>query len=157
MAQAGITPPATVRLLCNYAEPRLSNPNTKFFEPGCGDGNILIEVLARRLEKVSHHQSAVSFQNEILLAVSNLYGVDVRPAAVSETRYRLQVYTANFATQYSQLDYRFIPLLEHILQQNFFVANLLQNLSEISFPSWQRIRDFEFKFTLLPWPTEIST
>lgn len=30
MAQVGTTPPATVRLLCDYAEPRLSDLNARF-------------------------------------------------------------------------------------------------------------------------------
>jgi len=155
MAQAGITSPATVRLLCNYAEPRLSDPHAGLFEPGCGDGNFLVEILSRRLQKIPHHQPTTAFQNAVILAVANLYGVDIRPAAISETRHRLQSFTTDFVSQYSQPDYRFVPLLEQVLERNFIVADLLQDCSKITFPLWQKVRDFEFIMTPTIWPAEV--
>lgn len=153
MTQAGITPPATVRLLCDYAEPQLSNPSTKLFEPGCGDGNFLVGILDRRLQKIQHH-SATVLQNDVLLTVANLYGIDIRPIAIAETRHRLQLLATNFVTRYSQPDYRFTPLLEQILAQNFIVADLLRDYSKITFPFWQKVRNFEFCMTPTIFPKE---
>lgn len=153
MAQAEITPPATVRLICDHAEPFLSNPGMKFFEPGCGDGNFLIEVLDRRLRKIPF-RSASTFQNEVLLAIANLYGVDIRPVAISETRHRLRSQVIDFTSQRSQLDYRFIPLLEQILEKNFLTVDLLRDRSKIIFPLWQKKHDFEFTMTPTIFPVE---
>ncbi len=153
MAQAGITPPTTVRLICDYAEPHLSDPSAKLFEPGCGDGNFLIEILERRLQKIPHHPAS-TFQNGVLLVIANLYGVDIRPIAISETRHRLQSLATEFVSRYSQPDYRFLPLLEQILERNFIVADLLQDYSAITFPLWQKVNDFEFTMMPTTWPME---
>lgn len=157
MAQAGITPPATVRLICDYAEPRLSNPNVKLFEPGCGDGNFLVEILTRRLHKIPYHYPTDTFQNEVLLAVANLYGIDNRPIAISETRHRLQNIAVDFVSQHSQLDYRFVPVLEQILEKNFLVADMLQDCSKITFPLWRKTRDFEFTMAQTVWPKGVAS
>lgn len=154
MAQAGTTPSAAVRLICDYAEPRLSDPDAKLFEPGCGDGNFLVEIITRRLRKISPYQPAATFQNEVLLAVSNLYGIDIRPIAISETRHRLQTLVIDFVSQHSQLDYRFVPILEQILEKNFLVADILQNRSKITFPFWRKMDNFEFTMTPTVWPKE---
>ncbi len=156
MTQAGITPPTTVRLICDYAEPRLSDPNTRLFEPGCGDGNFLVEILTRRLRKISHYHPTATFQSEVLLTVANLYGIDIRPIAISETRHRLQSIAIDFVSQHSQLDYRFIPILEQILEKNFLVADMLQGRPEITFPFWRKAHDFEFTMTPTVWPNEVT-
>ncbi len=157
MAQVGTTPPATVRLLCDYAEPRLSDLNARFFEPGCGDGNFLVEVLSRRLHKIPRDQSPANFQNAVLLTVANLYGVDISALAISETRRRLQSLVLKFVEQHSQPDYRFNPILEQILEQNFFVATLPQDCPKITFPIWRRKCDFEFIATPTLWPKELAS
>ena len=154
MVQAGITPPSTVRLVCDYAEPCLSAPDARLFEPGCGDGNFLVEVLTRRLQKITSFESIVTFQNEVLLTVSNLYGIDIRPVAVSETRHRLRILTTDFVNQRCQPDYRFAPLFEEILTRNFLTADLLRDRSKIIFPFWHKVRDFEFAMTPAIWPME---
>lgn len=155
MVQAGITPPATVRLICDYTEPRLSDSRARLFEPGCGDGNFLVEILTRRLRKISRRHSATVFQTEVLLTVANLYGIDIRPIAISETRHRLQNIAIDFASQHSQLDYRFVPILEQILEKNFLVADMLQDCSKIVFPLWRKIHDFEFTMIPTVWPKEV--
>lgn len=156
MAQVGITPPATVRLLCDLAEPRLSDPDARFFEPGCGDGNFLTEILSRRLMQIPQQHTPTDFQNAVLSTVANLYGVDIRPFAISETRHRLRALIIDFVSQHSQPDYRFAPILEQILEQNFLVANLPRDCHQITFPLWRKTHDFEFISTPTFWPTESS-
>jgi hypothetical protein len=83
-----------------------------------------------------------------------LYGIDVLPIAIDETRHRLQLLATNFVARYSQPDYRFTPLLEQILVQNFIVADLLRDNSKITFPFWQKVRNFEFCMTPTIFPKE---
>lgn len=147
------TPITTVCRICDCAEPYISNPRTKLFEPGCGDGNFLVEVLSRRLQNISRGYSDAAFQNEILTTVANLYGIDISPLAICETRQRLQLLTKEYASQYVQLDYRFLPLLVQILESNFFVGDLLQDCSKMTFLLWQKKKNFEFVHTAAVLPT----
>ena len=45
--------------------------SSTFLEPSCGDGNFLVEILNRKLKCVSES----SFDHDVLLALSSIYGV----------------------------------------------------------------------------------
>ena len=65
--------------------------DSRFLEPACGNGNFLAEILRRKLEVVSRqyqHQTA-QIHLQSVIAVSNIYGVDIMMDNVEECRQRL--------------------------------------------------------------------
>lgn len=59
--------------------------SSTFLEPSCGDGNFLVEILNRKLKCVSES----SFDHDVLLALSSIYGVDIQADNVLESRRRM--------------------------------------------------------------------
>ena len=122
--------PYVVHTMCDRAEPLTSNIAKKFFEPGCGDGAFLVEVINRRLENTHH------YLQKILIAVSNIHALDINPRKVIHARAQLfkqiQSYTKNDIIK----NYRFWPNIEHILQHNIICADYLKNHEAIFFYDW---------------------
>lgn len=65
--------------------------DSRFLEPACGTGNFLVEILKRKLEVVCRqYQRQVSqVQLHSVIAVSNIYGIDIMMDNVVECRQRL--------------------------------------------------------------------
>jgi hypothetical protein len=65
--------------------------DSRFLEPACGTGNFLVEILRRKLEVVyRQYQRQVSqVQLQSVIAVSNIYGIDIMMDNVVECRQRL--------------------------------------------------------------------
>ena len=62
--------------------------NTVYFEPSCGNGNICIEILRRRLglfgEKTNYSKSEI-----VAICIENFWAIDVCAENISETRQRV--------------------------------------------------------------------
>lgn len=82
-----LTPADTVEAILDLLPDAVwqPHPSAKFLEPACGDGNFLVEILARKLERVSHAVSngklrrcgarGLAFYG--LQALSTIYAVDI--------------------------------------------------------------------------------
>lgn len=128
-----------VTRMCDLSEPLVSNLQKKFFEPGCGDGNFLVEVLRRRFS------CAGASVPKILLAVSNIYGLDVSDDKIHQARRRLATLTRNYIKEHNiAYNYRFWPVFTNILEHNIIVADFLGNWSSIKFISWKQFDAYDF-------------
>ncbi len=131
------TPAPVVHKMSGLCEPLLSDPSRKVFEPGCGTGNFLVEALSRRLQKLTT-------PHEALIALSNLYGVDINPDYLAEARVRLKsILLRHFSNQ--PLDYRFLPLVDLFLRSNLIQGDLIRNYEDLVFIDWQLISDYNFR------------
>lgn len=134
------TPAPLVCRMCDLCEPVLSDYSRKVFEPGCGAGNFLVETLGRRLKCVDNASSA-------LIALTNLYGVEIEPEYLTTARSRLR---SLMSDRFPTADYRFLPLVDVILEANLIQSDLLKDRDKITFVDWQPVSDFEFR------PTQIK-
>lgn len=62
-----------------------------FFEPACGNGNFLVEILARKLAYVvtNRYRMPAVLEARAIQAVGSIYAVDIDRSNVEETRQRL--------------------------------------------------------------------
>ena len=75
----GFTPPRPVNEILDKLPPEMWEPQRDFCDPTCGDGDMLVEVLHRKLQKGHNpHQ-----------ALSTIYGIDIMADKVEECRQRL--------------------------------------------------------------------
>lgn len=132
------TPPQIVTAMCNRLEPAISDIHKTVFDAGCGTGSFLLEVLKRRLQTIQPSEP------EILYVTSKLYGADIKPDYVSETRSQIKSCIQDFSAANSPHHYLFWPQLENLLSQNIFVADLTSNPSKISVIEWKKRSDFFF-------------
>lgn len=83
------TPPHMVGDMCDTLEPAISDIEKKIFEPSCGEGIFLLEVIERRMKKNSQNLRS---NNKIILTIAiidlvkNIYGADIVPEFVDVTR-----------------------------------------------------------------------
>jgi type I restriction-modification system DNA methylase subunit len=71
--------PLVQEILDKLPQDLFTDPSKTFLDPSCGDGNFLIEVLARKIE------NGIVFET----ALSTIYGVDLMPDNVHICRDRL--------------------------------------------------------------------
>lgn len=76
------TPAWLVRDMVDLCEPKISEPASKILEPACGNGNFLVEVLARKLARCKGDAQRLE-------AVASVFGVDILPDNIRECHDRL--------------------------------------------------------------------
>lgn len=66
------------------------DPKATFFEPACGNGNFLAEIIRRKLATVVLRRNvSAKVEIEALQCLASVYGIDIQPDNASESRERL--------------------------------------------------------------------
>ena len=69
--------------------------NSTFLEPGCGNGNFIVEILNRKFQLVKNLQEVKhlkklkifdEFEFKLLLSISSIYGIDIDNENIMECR-----------------------------------------------------------------------
>ena len=140
------TPEFIVKQMCDLCEPEISRINGKVFEPTCGNGNFLVEILRRKLAKIKF-KNQKQFEFEIILALSNIYAVDIQADNVREARSRLHDIVLDFVSKRKSSIY-FLNAVEFILSKTILVGNTLTQKSELKFYDFQpNYEDFSFEIS----------
>lgn len=127
--------------------------DTTFFEPACGDGNFLVEILVRKLQLIderTHGRSANWFEMAVLRAVTSIYAVDISEDNVVESRRRMAVVGESvFARTDRKACGGFEQALRDVLSLNIVLGDTLDGAENIQFIEW-RVTDCE-KFVCVPF------
>lgn len=142
--------------------------DSRFLEPACGDGNFLIEILRRKLAiceaRVKARQySQLQYEQNAIMAVSSIYGIELLPDNARACRERLLNY---FIGQYqalfkSKCKDACIESVRYILSKNIIIGDALTykrvdmpgewiHISEWSFIGDGKVnrRDYEFSYLI---------
>lgn len=143
------TSPREVNAMLDLIPPeQFINPLSTWLEPACGNGNFLIEILAR---KFSHCPPNEIQDIYALKVVSSLYGVDIDQHNVDEAIQRL--YT--WLNDHVQSDRKevFLKLALQILHDNIQLGDFL-NKENLYFTQYNWNEDNTYTISI--WPaTEI--
>lgn len=113
------TPPHIVnKMLDLIPQDKLQDPLSTWLEPACGTGNFLIEILKRKL---SYGTGAT----HALKCLSSIYGIDISPENVLESRDRLYRYMLLTVQCYDLT--AFLKQATAILKANIQVGNSLKS------------------------------
>ncbi len=103
--------------------------DSRFLEPACGDGNFLVEILRRKLEvvKAKYKKSPCDYEQNAILALTSIYGVDILQDNVEACRERLftiwdKEYTANCKNYADDVGRE---VAKYILSHNILCGNAL--------------------------------
>jgi SAM-dependent methyltransferase len=146
------------------------NYASKFLEPGCGNGNFLVEILSRKINMVSRlPEVAASLKSgrlselefKCVVALASIYGVDIDPLNIEEARERL---TKVFNDKYKVLTKKEVPdylstSVNHVLEMNILLGDLVNSPEKIEVIEYselpnQRIKQRVFKFSDLIFPED---
>lgn len=136
------TQPREVKAMCDLCEPTISEIDKKVLEPTCGNGNFLVEILKRKLEKTNkNHYKA-------LIAISNIYGVDIARDNLEEARNRMKGVILDYFKG-EKTPAPFLMAVDTILRANICYGNMLTGRKKIKLINW--IPDDKEGFELEPW------
>lgn len=140
------TPEFIVKQMCDLCEPTISQVDKKVFEPTCGNGNFLVEILNRKLNSVPDFYMKIKKQKNarskkaqqeiydfcLILAISNVYAVDIQEDNVEESRKRLKEVIYKHIKNIKN-SFFFLELIDKILSSNIIVGNTLTQKNELKF------------------------
>lgn len=110
-----------VKAMCDLIPDEIwDNIESTFFEPACGNGNFLVEILARKFERCKDEKDG-------LKALASIVGLDIQADNCEESRKRLyDMYCAKFANCNSFCR----AMAERILQNNIRCCDSLVQMQE---------------------------
>ena len=99
------TNPREVNAMLDSVKQETDRLDSRFLEPACGDGNFLIEILRRKLAVCRQRAEArqytqLQYEQNAVLAVSSLYGIELLADNVATCQQRLFDF---FVEQYGEL------------------------------------------------------
>nr|WP_311445061.1 SAM-dependent DNA methyltransferase [Ezakiella coagulans] len=133
--------------------------DSRFLEPACGDGNFLAEILRRKLVIVNNRygKSLPDYEKFSILALMNIYGVDILEDNTEECRRRLyEIWEDKYKSiAKNNMDESLKNVANYILSKNILCGDALSmkqnNGQPIIFPEWSFVmgnmvqrRDFRF-------------
>ena len=142
------TPEHIVKQMCDLCEPNISDITKKIFEPTCGNGNFLVEILKRKLSSITfkastkNNKTYVSFDTEfnILIALSNIYAVDIQQDNIKEARSRLETVIFNYINSFKTKEdssisnsSTFLQAMTEILKANIIRGDTLKDKKTLYF------------------------
>tara|TARA_B100000902_G_C27170870_1_gene843745 strand:- start:182 stop:817 length:636 start_codon:yes stop_codon:yes gene_type:complete len=144
------------------------NYKSRYFEPGCGDGNFLLEILSRKIDEIFEMKETKEyvknkyFENieiKIFLAISSIYGVDIDAQNINDCRLRLKNFIKDEYKKRLKSDVPdyFLNIINNVLSKNIILGNILLDennivICEYSLLPANRIQIREFDFNELLYP-----
>lgn len=136
------TQPREVKAMCDLCEPTISEIDKKVLEPTCGTGNFLVEILERKLAK------AGKSRYKALIALSNIYGIDIARDNLEEARVRMKrIILDHFEGEETPAP--FLMAVDAILKANICYGDMLNGRKKIYLINW--IPDGNGGFELEKW------
>lgn len=111
------------------------NPYWRYLEPSCGTGNFLVEILERKLDylKATHED----FPFNRLLALGSIYGVDIQPDNVEESRSRL----FNLYKERTGCDAEEATAAAHMIYTNILIGDTINAPEKLVFTFYEAGKD----------------
>ena len=115
------TPQFIVKDMCDLIPSEIwENIESTFLEPACGNGNFLVEIYARKLERCKDEKDG-------LKALASIVGIDIQQDNVDESRLRLR---SMFLDKFPNANSFCLYMLATILCNNIICADSLAKMQE---------------------------
>jgi hypothetical protein len=147
------TPNWLVEEMLNSIPDKVIVSDARTLEPSCGNGNFLVEIVARKLQsiKISNESNEMCFQ--VFKCITSTYGVDISESNVIEARSRLRDLVFGFLSKYkiNSIDNKFNTAINYVLINNIVHADFLKNaesleIIEFTFPKLFHVSQRIFTF-----------
>jgi len=120
------TPSWVVSDMLNMLPDEVWKLETKFLEPTCGEGAFLLEILRRKLQKITA-KSQEEWEWEAAIATSSLYGIELLEDNAQRCRINLvQLFNDFYKKQYPDTqDTAFLETIRFFIERNVIQGNAL--------------------------------
>lgn len=107
--------------------------DTRILEPSCGNGNFLIEILARKLQYIKLSNTAEDVNFQILKCLTSTYGIDISTTNIIEAHARIIDLISEFYIQHLgyKIELEFQSVITYVLTKNVLCADFLKNIDDI--------------------------
>jgi SAM-dependent methyltransferase len=140
-----------VKAMLDLVPDMFTNIDTRFFEPACGNGNFLVEILARKIELIDDSKKASEagwFEYQLLRALASIYAVDISEENVEEARERMRdMVDAAHALHGEPMSATFLRAVDAILASNVIEGDSLNNAQSIIFIEYKPVENQAFART----------
>lgn len=142
--------------------------DTTFLEPACGNGNFLTEILSRKLSAMHSPKAGEAglerFQHRTLRALASIYGIDIDPDNVKESKERMHAIVIGHHSKKAnswRASAEFRAALDEILETNIILGDTLNGASDIAIVDYKPTKAFGFirtvyNFDDLKYPERMS-
>lgn len=115
------------------------NHDATFLEPACGHGNFLVAILQRKLRTVTadRYGTGAEFEHRVLRCLASIYGIDIDPENVADSRRRLHAVTTFHVGDPSARSDGFWSAVDVIVATNVVRADALADASVVELVSYQ--------------------
>ena len=106
-----------MKAMCDLIPPEIwENIESTFLEPACGNGNFLVEILARKYKHCKDEHDGVK-------ALTSVVGIDIQSDNCQESRKRL---LDQYISRFPWVGKEIIDTVERVLQKNIICGNSLE-------------------------------
>jgi hypothetical protein len=146
------------------------NYASKFLEPGCGNGNFLVEILSRKMVMVSRLPEVITsiksgrlseFEFKCIVTLASIYGIDIDPLNVKEAKERLLevLFTSYKKLTKQEPPTNFKGAAKHVIDQNILLGDLVNSPHKIEVVEYSelpnlKIKQRVFRFSELIFPED---
>lgn len=142
------------------------NYSTTFFEPGCGDGNFVNEILKMKLKQLTSLKEVKKslktgfveeFEHKLIILIGSIYAVEIDKSNRDKTINRLFKTTAEFYIKKVEIDSNFLEIVKAMLEKNIILGDLINEIETIKIYEFSELPGFKvkikvFKFEDLLYP-----
>lgn len=125
------TPSFIVKQMCDMLQDNnpsedVFRPETTFLEPTCGNGNFLVEILNRKLDRCKT-------TGDCFTALESIYAIDLLPDNVAESKQRmLDIFNAHCG-------FLFMQKAKTILDQRIICGDSLEIMKKLENCQWEDV------------------
>lgn len=131
------TPKHIVQDICNLDGIKEASYSLtkRILEPSCGNGNFLVELVARKLFIAAKAEDLETYKLYSIMGLSTIYGVDIQADNVQEARNRIFNQVDGAYKQFTgdpdqDLDKKYESIVKSILEHNIVFGDALSNKME---------------------------
>lgn len=142
---------------------------SRYLEPGCGSGNFLVEILARKFKLLTELPEVKSglkngnlheFHLKLVLALGSFYGIDIDERNIEESRERLLDLTSDLykkASRGAEMPISVKKAIEYVVHKNIVLGDMISAPEAIEIYEYAelpghkvKIRVFKYSDLLYP-------
>lgn len=135
--------------------------SSRIFEPGCGSGNFLLEILKRKLQNFTKskkikngllNENLQLIEFELIVLVSSIYSVEIDKENIQNTRKKLNEFISKYyeKTLKTKIPENFKMIVNSVISNNIIEGDLLNEIDKIIVYEFSELPDYKFnirKFT----------